>query len=408
MQKKWWGNILQLAKKTDWMLAVLVGGGILLAVIVRVLSLNVVSGDSYYFTMPWFRHIHEAANFGVFRENFYNYTPLYLYIFYAVDWVQKLFGVSIYELYLIKSISIIFDILLAGIIGAWVKTYRPERALWAFFIVLFSPSIFINSGFWGQADVIYTTFLVLSVFAIIRGKLFWSGVWLGIAFALKVQALFLAPFFVLLWFLKHIKFRDLMWNTAMGVGIYLLSIVPALLAGRGFEDLITIISQQANYYQNLVMGGLPNIYQWLPNSQYNYFSIIGLVFTAIFFFVLSLLEYTSKRVVSTLTILQTALLSLLASPFFLPKMHERYMFSAEVMSIVLALYAPKYWWVALVINGCSFLGYFPFLFGITVILPSYLAFVVLAVIIYLVFEWYQGINRTRQTKPLHKNRKKTV
>lgn len=134
------------------------------------------------------------------------------------------------------------------------------------------------------------------------------------------------------------------------------------------------------------------MYQWLANTQYNYFSIIGLVFTAIFFFVLAMLAYTSKRTISTLVILQTALLSLLASPFFLPKMHERYMFSAEVMSIVLALYSPKYWWVALVINGCSFLGYFPFLFGTTVILPSYLAFVVLAVIIYLIFEWYRGIN----------------
>ena len=404
MQKKWWGNILQLAKKTDWMFAVLVGGGILLAVIVRVLSLNIVSGDSYYFTMPWFRHIHEAANFGVFRENFYNYTPLYLYAFYAMDWIQKLFGANIYELYLIKSISIIFDILLAGIIGAWVKTYRPERALWAFFIVLFSPSIFINSANWGQADVIYTTFLILSVFATIRGKLIWSGVWLGVALALKAQALFLLPFFVLLWFLKKIRLRDILLNAVLCVAIYIISITPALLAGRGFWDLLTIFSQQANYYQSLVLGGLPNLYQWIPNEHYRYFSIIGLVFTAIFFFVLAMLAYTSKRTISTLVILQTALLSLLASPFFLPKMHERYMFSAEVMSIVLALYAPKYWWVALVINACSFLGYFPFLFGTTVILPSYLAFVVLAVIIYLVFEWYRGINAV--SIPLKKRRSK--
>ncbi|MFH1185398.1 MAG: hypothetical protein V1755_10225, partial [Chloroflexota bacterium] len=61
-------------------------------------------------------------------------------------------------------------------------------------------------------------------------------------------------------------------------------------------------------------------------------------------------------------LLEVALVSLLAVPLFLPKMHERYFFPADVLAIALAFLYPRLYYAPILVLGVSFLSYQPFLF----------------------------------------------
>jgi hypothetical protein len=43
-------------------------------------------------------------------------------------------------------------------------------------------------------------------------------------------------------------------------------------------------------------------------------------------------------------------------------MHERYFFLADVLTVVLAFYRPRLWFVPLIVQAASLLSYLPFLF----------------------------------------------
>jgi hypothetical protein len=57
----------------------------------------------------------------------------------------------------------------------------------------------------------------------------------------------------------------------------------------------------------------------------------------------------------------------LAVPFFLPQMHERYFYLADVLTMVMAFCVRRYWVVAIVVSACSLLCYAPFLLGRTIV-----------------------------------------
>ena len=99
--------------------------------------------------------------------------------------------------------------------------------------------------------------------------------------------------------------------------------------------------------------------------------------------------------------------TVLAVPFFLPQMHERYFYLADVMTIVAAFYLRRFWPVAVVVSASSLLAYAPFLWRTTPVslpLVSFLEF--LAVIVTLVVAAHvlttpesQLIRRSNRTVP---------
>ena len=62
-------------------------------------------------------------------------------------------------------------------------------------------------------------------------------------------------------------------------------------------------------------------------------------------------------------LVEIATCSTLLIPFVLPKMHQRYFFPADILSIVFGFYFPAYAYVPIVINLVSFFSYQYFLFG---------------------------------------------
>ena len=79
-------------------------------------------------------------------------------------------------------------------------------------------------------------------------------------------------------------------------------------------------------------------------------------------------------------IILIALFYLLLIPFFLPHMHERYYFYAEIVSIIYLFLHPKKFYYTVIITTVSLISYLPFLFNIEIISLSILALIILIVL----------------------------
>jgi Gpi18-like mannosyltransferase len=79
------------------------------------------------------------------------------------------------------------------------NNYLPGLSpLFAALAVLFTPTVILNSSFWGQADAIHTTFLLACLYFLVTRREIPAFIAFGVAVAFKLQAIFLAPLLLIL------------------------------------------------------------------------------------------------------------------------------------------------------------------------------------------------------------------
>jgi Gpi18-like mannosyltransferase len=108
----------------------------------------------------------------------------------------------------------------------------------------------------------------------------------------------------------------------------------------------------------------PTLYAWLPGTKrvFNLMFLPGVIMGAAAAFLWFFVVLKSRRPINGRLLLEVSLVSLLVVPLFLPKMHDRYFYPADVLSIAFAFLYPAYFYVPLLVGGVSFLAYQPFLF----------------------------------------------
>ncbi len=351
--------------------------GVFLALLVRYFLLSFVSGDFVGFNSKWYTHI-KNGGFSVFKENFSNYMPAYLYMLYIVSVLFPHFS----TLVAVKLPSILFDFVGAFFIFRAVRLHYAGLFIptLAFFAVLASPTVLLNGAAWGQTDMIFTCFLAGCVFFLMDRKSYWAMAFYGLALAVKLQAIFLGPFLVILLLKKRIAWPSL----ALIPLVFVVTLLPSWIAGRPFIDLLTIYAAQSTEYNHLSLN-IANLYAWLPDRFFDNFYLAGLVWGIMISFVFILIGYKSPRPLERKTILELAVASAMIVPFFLPKMHERYFFAADVLSILYGFYFPRRFYIPLGINLASFFSYWPFLFEQDLFpLPvvAIFSFVILSTLVY--------------------------
>jgi Gpi18-like mannosyltransferase len=348
--------------------------GIILALILRYFLFDYISSDYKGFLSDWYDFIAEHG-FEAFAHNFSNYSPLYLYMMAIVT-----FGLPFLpKIVAIKIISVFFDLVLSFFVYKIVSIKYPKSfaAVCSVFAVLFAPTVFLNSACWGQADSIYTAGLIGCVYWLYTNKQWHALGAFGFAFAVKAQAIFLAPLLLLL-FLQ----RKLSWKPFLLVPvIYFLTLVPAWIAGRNLTDLIyTYVNQSQNYHE--LSKNAPNFFEWFPDTAYSLLYPAGMVLAIFVVFLLIAGCLKSGRRIEDDLIIHSAFVFVLVVPYFLPKMHERYFYPADIFSIIFAFYFPKYFYIPIVVAFCSFLAYLPYLFKVH--LPISVLSIVMGTIVVLV------------------------
>lgn len=349
-------------------------------VLVRLPLMDHVSGDSYFFLLPWYEQIREN---GV-SVQVGNYNLLYQ----AAIWL--LTKLPLEPIYAYKALSTVFDYALAISAALLTAELAGEQKLWkalgAYAGVLLLPTVFLNSCAWAQCDSIFCTFGILALLRLIKGKYPSAMVLLGISFACKLQAVFFLPVFLFVYYRQR-KFSVL--EFALVPGAMLATGLPMVFAGRNILDTFRIYAQQTETYPYMSMN-YPSAWLLLTNAQegseYRLLSRAAMILTVAVLAMLMICWLCHKVKADGKNALMMAFLLAYTCILLLPSMHERYAYPCEILAVVLAVLLPKTIPLCASLVGISLCTYGSYLFDHEVFSLGVLALVNL--VVYGGYVWY--------------------
>ncbi|MBD5545423.1 MAG: hypothetical protein HDR01_14580 [Lachnospiraceae bacterium] len=332
------------------------------AVWMRYALRNVVAGDYKMFFEPWVATLREAGGGirGLAAEfEYVDYTTPYLFILSCISICPFL-----NTLLLMKMVSVFFDFVAAFAVMAIVYDRKKSLTygILGYGVFLMAPTILTNGAMWAQCDIIFTSFILWSLYFLLKDKPVPAMAFYGVAFAFKLQTLFLAPLYVILWMKGKIKLKHFLFLPLM----YFIGIIPSLLAGKGLWELISVYFFQANGAMDIyaLSHKFPNIYQLIGTDTFLFEYADGGIWLTLG--ALMLLLYTFARLeyeMDQVLMLRMGMFLTMTVVFFLPHMHERYAILVDVLAIVYVFFDKKGFYVPVITLLCSFAGYTIYLAG---------------------------------------------
>jgi Gpi18-like mannosyltransferase len=331
--------------------AVLVVG---LAVVIRVELYDFQSSDYRAFVAQWYDFIKANGGFAALRHDFADYNVPYLYLIALLTYlpVPVLVGV--------KTISVLGDLLLAFFVYKLVALKYPHgwTAFAAAAAVALLPTVVMNGAMWGQCDSIYAAFGLGGLYFALRSRPWLACVFFGLALAFKLQVVFLLPVLAVLVLRRQVPWRALLAIPAVVVALDL----PALLVGASPVRLLSVYVDQMGEYSQLTLNAA-NVFQLADfGSHTEAVRNIALLVTGELVVGLILYAVVGRTPLTTTRILLLGTVFVVLVPFFLPSMHERYFYLADVLSVVVACHSPRRLWpVPVLVQFASAFSYVPFL-----------------------------------------------
>jgi len=327
------------------------------AFVMRYLYMSYETLDYQDWIRVWLSALREKGAWNGLGEAIWscNYNVPYLYILALISKSE------VYDLYLVKLYSILFDVLTAWVIMKIVGVFRkvPAVRLTAFIGVLWLPTVFLNGAMWGQCDVIYAFFAMLGIYLVLTDRPGWSVAAIAVSISFKLQGIFLLPAYFAFFIAGRMKIKH--W--LIFPGVYILTILPAVFAGRSFWELLTL------YYNNTSTIGDGLNYN--SSSMYALFdftalengpaSRIGILCAAFFCAAVFVWLFLRRGEINDRVLLGVCLAFCIGVPFFLPHMHDRYFFMADVLAFALAVTDPITAPIPILVTFGSFLGYHAYL-----------------------------------------------
>lgn len=358
--------------------------------LIRWKLMPIESADFWGFLEDWMLQIRAGGGFKSLDHQISNYTSPYMYLMCLVSYLTE------NNLYGLKMISVVFDYLAAAAVFLIVYqlTGNAKRAIMGMAALLLCPTVILDGAYWCQCDIIYTTFLLFALYYFFKDNSRLCLIFVGISFAFKLQALFLVPFFIIMWLKrKTIRIIDFLWIPV----VYVISALPAWGFGRDFKELLGIYFDQAQSYP---WGTLeyPNIYALLgeamPDMRHagevssagTYMTIILLGCIAYYFYVKRI--NLTGEIMLTLALFTTAIIV-----YSLPHMHERYGFLVDLLAIIYGMLNRKKLPVACGFMLVSVLSFMPYLIAVHIVPIQYVAIGLLGLILYIGYDLYRQVDR---------------
>lgn len=307
------------------------------ALLIRSTLLIFESGDYTMFLSKWCEYLKSNGGFKAIVSIEADYNAVYLYFLAFFTYLP------IKYLYSIKILSIIFDFVMA--LGAYLITYEFYKddenvkvyQTLSFAAVLFMPTVILNSSFWAQCDSIYAAFVVFSLYFMLKKKYNTSFILYAVAITFKLQAIFLLPVYGLL-YLKNKEFSifKFLWIPIVNFLLY----IPAIILGKPISSVFDAYFTQVNNYDYKTVFGYPNIYNFFPLDAV-YLIKPGIIFTMCFLVVVALIVLYTRKKINNEDIIELSIGIIFLVTYFLPKMHERYAFVAEVLVVIYFIISKK-------------------------------------------------------------------
>jgi Gpi18-like mannosyltransferase len=228
--------------------------------------------------------------------------------------------------------------------------------------VLLLPTVTINASMWGQTDSMWASFALGGLYFLLRGRPWWAVTFCAVAFAFKPQGIFIFPLLLLCVLAGRLRWRTLIAAPL----VFVLLDVPAVLAGRNPIELLTLYEpgRQAKYTTTALDAHAPSIFAFFPvGGRLETVKLLGYGFTAALVLAVCYVLIAQRVKLTPTRLVTAATFFAILLPYTLPGMHDRYFYLGDVLSVVLAFYRPRLWFVPLLVQAASLGAYAPSLFG---------------------------------------------
>jgi Gpi18-like mannosyltransferase len=296
-----------------------------------------VNSDLLTAFLPWQTYLLEHGRWHALQHPFSMYFPAYFDLTAMTSYLDG----HINRVSQIKLVSFAFDIVTAVVayyfVGHLTRRSTPDgrrsaAQLVAPFCILAGPTVLVNGAAWGQSDIVYTCFLLLSTFSVITGSGAFAALFFGVAFAFKLQAVFLVPFIAAMVLQKRIRWWHLLF---VPIG-WLAALVPPMLNGAKAWEFLSLTSSQGETFPTLAINvGNPWIIADRIHLNVHFGTLVGIVLTGLLMIAITIWG-ARPAFRSPLNTLMLATLSVLFMPYVMPKMHDRYFFPAEIFLCILS------------------------------------------------------------------------
>lgn len=353
----------------------------ILSFFIRISLFEIRALDWDAFFENWLRIIRENGGIRSLSMEISDYSAFYMFI------VSLLSYIPVEALFLMKGFSVLFDYVASLVVFKVVFeiTGSKYKSIVAMILVILSPTVILAGAAWGQCDIIYATFILLSLYYIIKDKNNLAAIMFGIAFSFKLQALFFFPVFIILWLKNKIKLRVMIWIPL----VFMLSILPAIIMGRSLESILGIYVGQTVAYTTTLTLNCPNIYSIFDmNVHAEFISTAGILATICLLGFIAYFSYTNIKAWNNKILIKISLLMLSIIVYFLPHMHERYSFLIDLLIIILLMIDLRKIYMLLGYWIISTSVYVAYLFGTITIPRNILGLIWLSLICISIYDLY--------------------
>lgn len=175
-------------------------------------------------------------------------------------------------LYSYKALSIVFDFVLAVSAALLVYYFDSKKShlkpVFTYALVFCSMTVVLNSSFRAQCDSIYVSFNLLSIYFLKKEKNIPSFVMLGIAFAFKLQSVFILPVYLFYYICTR---KTSILHFLIIPAVDFLMCLPAIILGRNPLGFIAIYAEQTDCGM-LIQMNCPNIFAFIcDGNDMNYY-----------------------------------------------------------------------------------------------------------------------------------------
>ena len=240
---------------------------------------------------------------------------------------------------------------------------KKEKNDKVFFItfaaVIMLPTVILNSAYWGQCDSIYTTFIILTLLYLYKGKYHSAFVFLGIAFAFKMQTIFIFPFIICFYIYKK---QFSIFELLITVFTFWISGICAFVQGRSLLDPFRIYANQTGTYQYMHVN-FPSFWMFVGND-YEWLKTAAIVMAASIcgmgLYIIMKRKLDCSRPENFVCIASWFIWTCV---LFLPAMHERYAYPLEILLVILTCINKDYLKYSSVVILFSLFTYGNYLFS---------------------------------------------
>jgi Gpi18-like mannosyltransferase len=319
----------------------------ILAALIRKPMIEYTTFDMDVFLLPWFDEIKLNGGLSGLANQVGNYNILYQTIIAIMTYIPMR------PIIMYKLLSGFFDYVLAASTAALAyKINKKSKLVFpvVYTLILLMPTVVINSSLWGQCDAMYVSFVVISLMLLFNERYTGSFIVLGIAFAFKLQFMFIVPLYIYYYFGKK-KFSAVNFLLLPLTGW--VSSIPALIMGRRpVWSFFSIYMSQTGEYTDMTMK-CPNIWAILQGDYWYTRGMaigmtIGILGIALLIIIVKKVDFCDNEFVMLL-----ACWSVWTCVEFLPCMHERYTFMLDILLLILAFKNIKKYSFFFLLEGMS-------------------------------------------------------